>query len=338
MATYTEGNPAVAIVDAAALTVADIDNATLASATVAIGNLLDGTAENLAVNTGGTAIVAGYNGATGTLTLTGPDSLANFQTVLRTLAYLNTSTAPSETARLINAVVNDGSIDSNIAVSTVNVVGVNTIPSFTGGAAVAINEDAGAQSIANWATAINDNDGGLQTLSFTVTQTGGALTFSTAPALSATGTLTFTTAADASGSATFDVMLTDSGSNNNASAAQTLSISAAAVNDAPSFAVGADQDILENAGAQTVNPWATAISAGPADEAAQTLTFAITGNDNPGLFSAAPSVSPTGVLTFTTATDVSGVANITLTLSDNAVRARRRRHLGPQSFSITGTT
>ena len=335
-ATYTEGDPAVAIVDAAALSVADVDNANLASATASIGNLLDGTAESLAANTGGTAIVAGYNGVTGTLTLTGPDTLANFQTVLRTLTYLNTSTAPNETARLINVVANDGIVDSNIAISTVSVVGVNTIPSFTGGAPVAINEDAGAQSIANWASAINDNDGGLQTLNFTVTQTGGTLAFSAAPALTATGTLTFTTAADASGSATFDVVLIDSGSDNNTSAAQTLSITATAVNDAPSFTVGADQDVLENAGAQTVNPWATALSAGPADEAAQTLSFTITANDNPGLFSAGPSVSPAGVLTYTTATDVSGVANITLNIMDDGGTANGGVDTSAtQSFSIT---
>jgi hypothetical protein len=335
-ATYTEGNAAVAIVDAAALSVADVDNATLASATVAISNLLDGTFETLSANTGGTAIVAGYNGITGTLTLTGPDSVANFQTVLRSLAYNNSSTAPSETARLINVVANDGSVDSNIATSTVTVVGVNTIPSFTGGAPVAINEDSGAQSLANWASAIDDNDGGLQTLSFSVTQIGGTLTFSAAPALSPTGTLTFTTAANASGTATFDVVLTDSGSDNNTSAAQTLSITATAINDAPSFTVGPDEDILENAGAQVVNPWATAISAGPADEAAQTLSFAITGNDNPALFSAGPSVSPNGVLSYTTAADVSGVANITLTLSDSGGTANGGSDTSaPQSFSIT---
>ena len=57
-----------------------------------------------------------------------------------------------------------------------------------------------------------------------------------------------------------------------------------AVNDAPSFTKGADQTVLENAGAQTVNPWATAISPGPADEAGQTLTFKITGNTNAALF------------------------------------------------------
>ena len=52
--------------------------------------------------------------------------------------------------------------------------------------------------------------------------------------------------------------------------------------------------MLVNAGPQTVSPWATAISAGPPNEAGQTLTFQITNNTNPGLFAAGPAISPTG--------------------------------------------
>jgi hypothetical protein len=55
-----------------------------------------------------------------------------------------------------------------------------------------------------------------------------------------------------------------------------------------------NQTAAENAGAQTVAGWATAISPGPADEASQTVTFAITNNTNPSLFSAGPAVSATG--------------------------------------------
>ena len=58
------------------------------------------------------------------------------------------------------------------------------------------------------------------------------------------------------------------------------------VNDAPSFTKGANQTALEDAGAQTVAGWATAISAGPPDEAGQTLNFIVT-NDNNALFSSA---------------------------------------------------
>ena len=43
------------------------------------------------------------------------------------------------------------------------------------------------------------------------------------------------------------------------SAAQTFTITVTAVNDAPSFTKGADQTVLEDAGAQTVAGWATAL-------------------------------------------------------------------------------
>jgi hypothetical protein len=58
------------------------------------------------------------------------------------------------------------------------------------------------------------------------------------------------------------------------SASQTFTITVTAVNDAPSFTKGADPTVDEDAGAQTVNNWATAISRGPGDESGQTLTFA----------------------------------------------------------------
>src|SRR5262249_32434679 len=76
-------------------------------------------------------------------------------------------------------------------------------------------------------------------------------------------------------------------------ATETASLVVTAVNDAPSFTKGADQTVLEDAGAQTVTNWATNISKGPSDESGQTLTFLVTTN-NDGLFSALPAVSATG--------------------------------------------
>ena len=97
-------------------------------------------------------------------------------------------------------------------------------------------------------------------------------------------------------------------------------ITVTAVNDAPSFTKGADQTVAEDAGAQTVTGWATAISAGPANESGQTVAFEVTGNTNAGLFSAGPSVSPTGTLTYTPAANQNGTATIT------AENHRQRRH------------
>ncbi len=89
------------------------------------------------------------------------------------------------------------------------------------------------------------------------------------------------------------------------------------VNDVPAFTKGLDQSVNENSAAQTVNNWATNISPGPANESGQMLSFQIVSNSNPGLFSVAPAITPSGTLTFTPAAGVSGSALITLALMDN---------------------
>ncbi len=217
----------------------------------------------------------------------------------------------------------NGGVDTSAPQTfVINVSNINHAPSFTKGADQTVLEDAGAQTVANWATAISAGPNeGSQTLTFQVTGNTNAALFSVAPAVSPTGTLTYTPAANANGSATITLVLKDDGGTANGgvdtSAPQTFVINVTAVNDAPSFTKGADQTVLENAGAQTVNPWATAVSAGPPDESAQTLTFQITGNTNAALFSVAPAVSPTGVLTYTPAVNTFGSATITLNLKDS---------------------
>ena len=101
------------------------------------------------------------------------------------------------------------------------------------------------------------------------------------------------------------------------SASQTFTISVTAVNDVPSFVKGADQTVLEDAGAQTILNWATGISAGPANESSQAVSFVVS-NNNSGLFSGQPVVAANGTLTFTPAANANGVAKVTLTLKDDA--------------------
>ncbi|HPE71425.1 MAG TPA: Ig-like domain-containing protein [Candidatus Competibacter sp.] len=341
-ATFTEGGGAVAIVDPAELTVSDVDNPTLASATVTIGNLLDTGMETLAATVTGTSITANY--VAPTLTLTGPDSLANFQQVLRGVTYNNGSSNPNATARGITFTVDDGAAASAVATSTVTIISINSAPSFTKGADQTVNEDSGAHTVNGWATSIDDGDGntGGQILTFQVTNNTNPTLFSAGPAISPAGVLTYTPAADANGSATITVVLKDDGGTANGgvdtSVSQSFVINVTAVNDAPSFTKGADQTVLEDAGAQTVNPWATGISAGPANEAGQTLTFNITGNTNPGLFSAGPAISSAGVLTYTPAANANGSATITVTLSDNGGTANGGVDTSAsQSFTITVT-
>ncbi|MEQ8995345.1 MAG: hypothetical protein RID53_02440 [Coleofasciculus sp. B1-GNL1-01] len=110
----------VPIVDRINLTLTDPDSTTLEQATVKISNLQDVGAEILAADTGGTNIIASYDASSGTLTLSGEDTVANYQQVLRTLTYNNTAPAPNQTERIIDFSVSDelGKINGTVVATT----------------------------------------------------------------------------------------------------------------------------------------------------------------------------------------------------------------------------
>jgi hypothetical protein len=95
-----------------------------------------------------------------------------------------------------------------------------------------------------------------------------------------------------------------------------LGTSVTAVNDVPSFTKGADQTVLEDAGAQTVNAWASSLSKGPADESSQTLNFIVSNNNN-ALFSSQPTIDASGNLTYTAAANANGSATVTVQIHDD---------------------
>jgi hypothetical protein len=333
--TFTENGTAV-VLDAG-LTVADANDTNLESATVTITNLQDAGAEFLVASTAGTSINPSYTAPT--LTLTGTDTVANYQQVLRTVTYNNTSQNPNTTARSINFVANDGAANSNTVPKTVTVTAVNDAPSFTKGADQTVNEGAPAQTVNGWATAISDGDNPsvTQTLTFNITNNTNPSLFSAGPAISPTGTLTYTLAPDAFGEATLTITLSDNGSNTapnvNTSAPQTFKITVNAVNDAPSFTAGGNQTVNEDAGAQSVT-WATGISAGP-NESSQVLSFLVSNNNN-GLFSAQPAISAGGTLTYTPAPNANGSATVSVTLKDDGGTANGGvDSTGPVTFTIT---
>lgn len=114
-----------------------------------------------------------------------------------------------------------------------------------------------------------------------------------------------------------------------------LQVALTPVNDPPSFLAGTDRSAMDNAGAQSIAGWATAISAGPANESTQTLAFTCTGFD-PSLFSVAPAVSSTGTLTFTPIPGMVGSTPVTITLTDSGGTANGGNNTSIQrSFTIT---
>ncbi|MEC8859521.1 MAG: DUF4347 domain-containing protein [Pseudomonadota bacterium] len=152
--TYTED--ALAVVANNSVTVSDVDNTTLSSATVSItANFAAGQdvlafSNDNATNFGN--IAASYDADKGVLTLSSAGATATtaqFQNALQAVTYQNTSQAPSTTARTLSFSVNDGSAGSNASTSTVFVNARNDAPVLdtTGSPALSkIDEDLAAPS------------------------------------------------------------------------------------------------------------------------------------------------------------------------------------------------
>ena len=176
---YTENQAATAIDPA--ITVSDVDSANLASATVQItGNYVNG--QDVLGFTTQNGITGSFNAATGTLTLSGSSSVANYQTALRSVTYVNTSDNPSTDVRTISYAVDDGGAvahASNVATTTVSVTPVNDAPVNTvPGGPLSIGPANGNVTITG--LSIADPDAGSGTMSTILTVGHGTLTVSAA--------------------------------------------------------------------------------------------------------------------------------------------------------------
>ena len=233
------------------------------------------------------------------------------------LTFTITITAVND-APTLDVIANPAAILEDAAQQTVNLTGISAGPAES------------AQPLQ--VTAVSDNTGVIPNPTVTYTSPN------------ATGSLAYTTVVNASGSAQITVTVTDGGPDNdlgtagdNATLVRNFTVTVTAVNDAPSFTKGADQTVNEDSAPQTVNGWATAISAGP-NEGSQTVAFEITINTNTGLFSAQPAVSAAGVLTYTPAANQNGTATITLRITDNGGTANGGVDVSAtQSFAINVT-
>src|SRR5690554_5934595 len=117
------------------ITVADLDNATLASARVRItGNYQDGEDLLAFANDGSTMGNIQGSYATGVLFLSSDGASATvdqWQAALRAVTYNNTSKTPNTDPRTVTFVVNDGADDSAPATKAVSVADVNDPPTIT---------------------------------------------------------------------------------------------------------------------------------------------------------------------------------------------------------------
>jgi hypothetical protein len=154
---YNENDPATPIDPT--ITASDADSANLVGATAVISaNYVNG--EDLLSFTNTANITGSFNAATGTLTLAGSDSVANYQTALRNVKYANASDSPSTAARTITWRVDDGSAQSNLSnqpTSTVNVTPVDDAPFVTAGNTLLYTEN-DAPAAASSALTVTDVD------------------------------------------------------------------------------------------------------------------------------------------------------------------------------------
>ncbi|MFA6135639.1 MAG: Ig-like domain-containing protein, partial [Phycisphaerae bacterium] len=218
---------------------------------------------------------------------------------------------------------NDGTDDSAVTTVTITVNAVNDAPVGVADA-YGVDEDGSLVVAAGAGVLANDTDVEDDALTAVLVADAahGDLT------LNADGSFTYDPDADFNGEDTFTYKANDGTDD---SAVTTVTLTVNAVNDAPSFTKGADQTVDEDAAAQTVAGWATGISAGPADEAGQTLTFVVT-NDNNALFSVQPAIAANGTLTYTLAANANGAATVTVKLTDDGGGTNESAE---QTFTIT---
>lgn len=236
---------------------------------------------------------------------------------------------------------NGGTSSSDPKVVTLTVAGVNDQPGFAAVDPPASLEDGGEQRVLGWATllpgAANETDAVAM---YEVTGVGDSTLFASAPEVNASGDLVYTTAPDRNGSTTFTVRVQDDGGTDDGgidlSETQTFTIHVAAVNDAPSLAAADPPASLEDAGPQSVPGWAGGFDPGPVDEAGQTVVEFVVTNVKPDFFSAGPSVSPTGELTYTAAPDAFGQGTFDVQVRDNGGASNGGTDLSePATFTVT---
>ncbi|HWB12923.1 MAG TPA: DUF4214 domain-containing protein, partial [Pirellulales bacterium] len=184
--------------------------------------------------------------------------------------------------------------------------------------AVNVNENGPDYTLSNLANVFDDVDldlglGDPMTLSLGSNSNSGLLSASLSGSNPATASLTLHLLKNQFGTATVNLIATDQAG----SVTDPITVTVNQVNQPPSFVAGGDVTVLLNTGPVALQNWATQISNNPNPPGA-TLTFVVTKDTNPGLFSVLPAIDAgTGTLTFTPAANESGTAQITVVLQNS---------------------
>ena len=298
--TFTAGGSAVAIASNATIT--SSGSPTLASLTATITNRADGASETLSADTSSTtAITATYSN--GVLSLTGVADTAAYQTVLKTIKFSDTASAPSTANRTIQVVVNDGTSSSPTATATV-VIGGSSLAVPTG---YSITADQSSITNTNAASAGFTLTGASigATYNYTVSSSAGGT------AVTGSGTVTSATqdvtginvSTLPNGTLTFSVTLANTaGTGAAATATATLAQTAPA-----GYSITADQSSITNTNAASAGFTLTGASIG--------ATYNYTVSSSAGGTAVTGSGTVTSATQDVTGINVSTLPNGTLTFS-----------------------
>lgn len=108
--------------------ITDADDSQLLYANVKIANVHDGDVLSVIGNLPPGIAATAYNAVSGTLTLYGLASLADYQTALSKVAFSNSTDYPGNAQRDIEVTVNDGSANSNVATVKISVIDIDDAP------------------------------------------------------------------------------------------------------------------------------------------------------------------------------------------------------------------
>ena len=167
---YAEGDGAV-IIDGS-LTITDVDDTNIESATITISSGYEASEDVLAFSDAN-GITGSWRSLTGVLTLTGTATKANYELAFESITYQNTDTDDPENGdRTVTWVVNDGSSNSVGVTSTITVADVNDAPAISdAGSTLAYTLGDNATIIDATLTITDVDDTNIE--SATVTITGG---------------------------------------------------------------------------------------------------------------------------------------------------------------------
>ncbi|HXO69761.1 MAG TPA: Ig-like domain-containing protein, partial [Bradyrhizobium sp.] len=300
--TFTENGAPIAIVDTD-LSIADSDDVNLDSATIVLTNAKPTDVLSIAG-----ALPGGIDSSIDTSTpgriavhLSNSASLADYQTALGQIRFVNSSDTPDTTDRDITVSVANGA-DSNVAHATIHVIAVDDAP-VAANASAGGSEDAPIPGIVS----ATDVDNTASQLSYSLVGANGGAAHG-AVVFHADGSYIYNPVHDFNGSDSFSFKANDGQLDSNVA---TVSLAVSAVNDAPVAAQG-------SASGNEDTPISGAVSASDVDNTPGQLSYALVGA-NGGAAHGTVAFNANGTFTYTPASNFNGSDSFSFKANDGAL-------------------